>query len=874
MTHPSAPAFPTRKSNRLMVLILTLIFCAAGPWAASARAQGSHQSDIALNTRGQPLAGAQIRVCTSSATTTSPCTPLANIYSDIALTQALANPISADGMGNYNFYAAPGRYVLEISGPGIITYQERDVILPTDPSQPLNLSGGISTSGAITSTAAISTTGNLSAFTLNLTGNLTVAGSTAVTGTFTVGGNPVPTVAQANTWTAVQTFKGPSPWRDVTAFGATGNGTTDDGPAFNAAIAASEADAASEVYVPYSASGYLINTCLAFAATHTHSLKIVFAGGPGLTFGSGCPTQNIHTTGVQFEGVGGGNVAAFARGPAKATWTSANAATLVDVVGESITFSNLSIVCTSTSNTHPCGNWDNNCPASSAWSSGATYSQGNCVTYSGNSYVSLVNSNLNNAPCLSGSCPAPNSPDWMMAGSSVYLDSFETDWYSSGSGPGLQLTGFINAGGFGARILGGTITCGAGNTVGICSTTAALNILNWGMVTVDGTTLANSGINYAYLGGSSPVQTFNVNHVLYENATNSLLTLSAGSGSGAGITQVKLENSTLADAVGGYTSSLVATNGSNLITDVTIDNSNGGTPTLSQSANPIIGLYLDNYFDYIANPFETDIWPTGSTGHFFAENQNYFWSTSAGWPALVTLRGGLILNQGGTLIGNDAALHAIDGTNGGNGIPYGNLPGSPVIGRFDSANSAASVSFESPNNGTFSQMFCIPSTGTPTCAGQFYYNHQHDAFAIVAGSQNEMYIGDSLGGVSILRGFQFYGGGANPITFSNGCSGTCNQSFPNGSGTFAFTSQLPFSATSSSIGGSALAPGACTDGSVSVSGATTSMAVSASPASDPGQGFTWNAFVSAVGTVDVRVCNVSGASATPTAVGYNVRVLQ
>jgi hypothetical protein len=169
--------------------MLGLVLAAAGPWAAASRAQGSRKDDIVFNTRGQPLAGAQVRVCTSSATTTSPCTPLANIYSDLALSQALANPTATDGLGNYNFYAAAGRYVIEVSGPGITTQQIRDVILPSDPSQPADFTGDA-----------------ISALSLTLSGNLTVSGSTAVTGTLSVGGAPVPSTAAANTWTAAQTY--------------------------------------------------------------------------------------------------------------------------------------------------------------------------------------------------------------------------------------------------------------------------------------------------------------------------------------------------------------------------------------------------------------------------------------------------------------------------------------------------------------------------------------------------------------------------------------------------------------------------------------------------------------------------------------------
>ncbi|HEY2416699.1 MAG TPA: hypothetical protein VGH84_02185, partial [Steroidobacteraceae bacterium] len=172
---------------------------------AIARAQGSRKDDIVFNAQGRPMAGSTVRVCTASATG-QPCSPLANIYSDPALTQALANPTTTDGLGNYSFYAAPGRYEIEISGPSITTKQLQNVILPNDPSNP--------------TFATISTTSGINAFSLTLGGNLTVSGSAAVTGTLSVNGGPVPSTAQANIWSASQTFQGPTPWVDVGAYGA------------------------------------------------------------------------------------------------------------------------------------------------------------------------------------------------------------------------------------------------------------------------------------------------------------------------------------------------------------------------------------------------------------------------------------------------------------------------------------------------------------------------------------------------------------------------------------------------------------------------------------------------------------------------------
>lgn len=78
--------------------------------------------------------------------------------------------------------------------------------------------------------------------------------------------------------------------------------------------------------------------------------------------------------------------------------------------------------------------------------------------------------------------------------------------------------------------------------------------------------------------------------------------------------------------------------------------------------------------------------------------------------------------------------------------------------------------------------------------------------------------------------------------------------------------------TTGSIGGSALAAGACSSGTVSVTGATTSMDAHATPVTYPGAPFQWNAYVSSAGTVTVSVC--ATIAGTPTASAYNVRVLQ
>lgn len=79
------------------------------------------------------------------------------------------------------------------------------------------------------------------------------------------------------------------------------------------------------------------------------------------------------------------------------------------------------------------------------------------------------------------------------------------------------------------------------------------------------------------------------------------------------------------------------------------------------------------------------------------------------------------------------------------------------------------------------------------------------------------------------------------------------------------------SGTSGSLGGSAMTPGQTITIAVTVTGATTSMCAVCSPAVYPGDSFNWDCYVSAAGTVTVRLTAV--LAGTPTASAYNVRVI-
>jgi trimeric autotransporter adhesin len=94
--------------------------------------------------------------------------------------------------------------------------------------------------------------------------------------------------------------------------------------------------------------------------------------------------------------------------------------------------------------------------------------------------------------------------------------------------------------------------------------------------------------------------------------------------------------------------------------------------------------------------------------------------------------------------------------------------------------------------------------------------------------------------------------------------------FLNGNGGWTVP-YAPLAGTSASIGGGSLSTDTCTSGTAAVTGATTSMAVVATPGTYPGDGFVWKAYVSASDVVTVKVCNFTAGSLTPTASTYVVR---
>lgn len=80
-----------------------------------------YQNNVQSST-GQALAGVSVRVQNYPAGTD------ATIYSDNGITQA-ANPLTTDSNGAFSFYAANGRYQLQISGKGVTGLTVTDIAL-------------------------------------------------------------------------------------------------------------------------------------------------------------------------------------------------------------------------------------------------------------------------------------------------------------------------------------------------------------------------------------------------------------------------------------------------------------------------------------------------------------------------------------------------------------------------------------------------------------------------------------------------------------------------------------------------------------------------------------------------------------------------
>jgi len=104
-----------------MKKLLLLLILAGAPASLFAQGVFSPPQTAFKNINGivMPIANATITVCAANAGGI-PCSPalVSTIFKDSALTQALANPFTADANGNYQFAAAAATYTVTVTAAG------------------------------------------------------------------------------------------------------------------------------------------------------------------------------------------------------------------------------------------------------------------------------------------------------------------------------------------------------------------------------------------------------------------------------------------------------------------------------------------------------------------------------------------------------------------------------------------------------------------------------------------------------------------------------------------------------------------------------------------------------------------------------------
>ncbi len=924
----------------------------------TARAQGSRKDDIVLNRFGQPVAGASITVCTSGATGT-PCSPLASIYSDVALTQPLLNPLTSDGQGNYHFYASPGRYMVQISGAGVSATTIPDVLLPADPTSP--------------SFQSLSVTQNISALNLNLSGNLTVSGGVSSPSTLSAPqqGSAAPVQIGPHWYPGTATGLCSVPAAPAVATETVSSGTGNFSSATtyyvkitlfnrNGQTTASPATA----YTPASGS--------------TNRMLVQMADS---SYRSGCYGYRVY---VSSSGVNGTYYPAQAWTLPTVAFSSLarNAAGLVTAVttanhgfipGEQITVSGTSGGSTNFNGTFTLIGQQGSSPTKLFWfqsggaDSGASGGTGTVIAGLGSDsfgHMAPGDFIVATAPTSGSPPPATNTatidPDQVAlnATCNYTANSCTQGGYDVPQGTITGTTPLIVSN---QQTVTGVNTGGASGKSGRnCSWTD----LNLACIMVMGTAngvriqgldiqsacngIMVTGWSNGFAGSNSFFTNNNITTTTYNGVcaavryhsgswyeqhwignylTGDLADVLVESVSGGGFSFSRGRwNAASESAAGYFTNGFLSVssvtdpdravnrvsfpNGLGLVNFDSIYFIEGGTGTVFECIN--IGCMLSNLEPAdsavisgtpAAVRFGSDA-NIGSNGVLLDFSMNNTRFGSGAFPAVLQFSG----NNGLGLINiTNSFTGAVDFNNiggiavnfiGTNVHPWEGASAGKLLNMTatDRVNVQDVPSDGSSDSGWAMHQFmggirfcadgnlCVPNVyletrnynnsaygmfwfaGNPATAANQYQNCQFNSGAQCNWLEND--------GATPLFQVDASNGGRNQVNLCNPSSpanGKINLGCPMIDSTGA-TVKGSLTATSGSIGGSALTVGSCTSGTVSVTGATTSMAVSVSPAADPGAGFSWMGFVSASGTVTVRLCAI--AAGTPTSTTYNVRVIQ
>jgi len=106
--------------KRLWLIVLAVALPTLG-WAQAIPISGQ-----VFNQYGNPVAGAQVYICSAAGSTGLPCSPVASIYQDYNLTIPAANPTQTDANGDFTVYAGalpfPNMYVVNAVPQSGTTY--------------------------------------------------------------------------------------------------------------------------------------------------------------------------------------------------------------------------------------------------------------------------------------------------------------------------------------------------------------------------------------------------------------------------------------------------------------------------------------------------------------------------------------------------------------------------------------------------------------------------------------------------------------------------------------------------------------------------------------------------------------------------------
>jgi hypothetical protein len=220
--------------------------------------------------KGNAVAGASVAVYVYNTST------LATIYSDNGVTPIPPGSLLSNSEGEFAFYAADGRYNIEIIAAGLISQTTYDVLL-FDPAS----------TGAVAATnVSFTPSGTLSATNVQTAITEVVTDLAASSGSSTVG------FLQSGTGAVARTLQAKG--RDsvnVADFGAVGNGVTNDTAAIQAAIDAVRAAGGGTVF--FSAKNYKVTTLNIYTGIYLQGQGAQKRGDKPMTLLTGTAGSNL-----------------------------------------------------------------------------------------------------------------------------------------------------------------------------------------------------------------------------------------------------------------------------------------------------------------------------------------------------------------------------------------------------------------------------------------------------------------------------------------------------------------------------------------------------------------------------------------------------